>query len=89
MEVDAVEPETGAGKKEYTEEEWTNYIDTLTAQSRKSITWAQEKVGKEEKENAETVARAKAAKAKTRRVKAKEEKGRRPELVIIAKSPGI
>ena len=32
MEVDAVEPETGAGKKEYTEEEWTNYIDTLTAQ---------------------------------------------------------
>ena len=35
------------------------------------------------------MARAKAAKAKTRRAKAKEEKGRRPELVIIAKSPGI
>ena len=30
MEVDAVEPEAGA--KEYTEEEWTSYVDTLTAQ---------------------------------------------------------
>ena len=30
MEVDAVDAEIG--KKEYTEEEWTNYIDTLTAQ---------------------------------------------------------
>ena len=32
MEVDAVEAEVGTGKKEYSEEKWTNYIDTMTAQ---------------------------------------------------------